>query len=522
MQPPPPPPSSTSTPPMSANGVVESLMESFCQCFGTESHLTTSQRQADDDDVIAAPSTPPRHGEDTSSAQTPSTPETKPKRPTNHLFTLQQKGKAQWNSFFFGQQIAPTTPLVVARYDSSTMTNIVTPPQPEFTSSTVTATSRRNRSKAHSNNTTNTSSVDLKSRNSNGKSTSPKSQNNRKSLTKRKRPASRDDIFRSKRDQQLQYVRQHASQFNHTNPNSSSNNHNYTSRNNISPFLSRFLSGSSPVCMATLCFATPIRGDSSFDDNELNNNTIGDDDDDDDDDAASSSNTNKNSADNTTGRNNNNGNHNDVASVVSDSNTLNTAEDTITSTLYYETTKLAGLKQTNPLMPLYNSHAVGHAKDDIHQIVHLRTQQQQQHNISPDRLQQQPFILTNRIPPQQYVPSIPSPHELLQENNMDDDEEDEDDGVVDEEGDDEHQHIYITNEGQTTKQQTPPLTPPKKGVSSGSTAALHYYSPTRIVADMDNTHHHHRSSLNGVQRPASNQSSPLPPVSKLSSDSSKS
>ena len=496
-------------PPISANGVVESLMESFCQCFGTESHLTTSQRHTDEDDVIAAPSTPPRNGKDTGSA--PSTPEMKPNRPTNHLFTLQQRGKAQWNSFFFGPQTAPTTPQVSSRYDSSNMTNIVTPPQPEFTSSTLTATSRRNRSKAHSGHVTSTMSNELKSRSS-SKSSSPKSQQNRKSMTKRKRPASRDDIFRSKRDQQQQFARQqHSSQFNNTNPNSSSN---FNSGNNMNPFLSRFLSGSSPVCMATLCFATPIRGDSSFEDNELNNNTIGDDDDDDD--AASSSN--NNSTNNHNGKNINNGNHNDVASVVSDSNTLNTAEDTITSTLYYETTKLAGLKQTNPLMPLYNSHAVGHAKDDIHQIVHLRSQQQQQQqqqhlHHNSDRLQQ-PLILTNRIPPQQYVPSIPPPQQLLQENNMDDDDDEDDDDDVEEDGIDEQMHIYISNEGQRTKQQLP-LTPPKKaGVVSDSSAA-HHYSPVRIIAGLG----HHRLSPNRVSTP--NQS-PLPPVSKLSSDSSKS
>lgn len=58
----------------------------------------------------------------------------------------------------------------------------------------------------------------------------------------------------------------------------------------------------------------------------------------------------------------------DAGSVVSDSNTLNTAEDTITSTLYYEKTKLAGLKQKNPPVPLFNCFAV-EPKDDIHKIV---------------------------------------------------------------------------------------------------------------------------------------------------------
>jgi hypothetical protein len=88
---------------------------------------------------------------------------------------------------------------------------------------------------------------------------------------------------------------------------------------------SRFLTNH-PVIINSLCFATPVRDSYEF----------------------------------------------DAASVVSDSNTLNTAEDTITSTLYYETTKLAGLKQKNPPMPLFNSHAV-EAKDEIHRIVTSRS-----------------------------------------------------------------------------------------------------------------------------------------------------
>jgi len=58
----------------------------------------------------------------------------------------------------------------------------------------------------------------------------------------------------------------------------------------------------------------------------------------------------------------------DAGSVVSESNTLNTAEDTITSTLYYEKTKLAGLKQKNPPVPLFNCFSV-EPEDDIRQIV---------------------------------------------------------------------------------------------------------------------------------------------------------
>jgi hypothetical protein len=94
------------------------------------------------------------------------------------------------------------------------------------------------------------------------------------------------------------------------------------------PF-SRFLSNH-PVVMRSLCFATPIRGseDEEYD---------------------------------------------DAASVVSDSNTLNTAEDTITSTLYYERTKLAGLEQKSPPMPLFHSQSV----NDVAQLNTARSRSSQ-------------------------------------------------------------------------------------------------------------------------------------------------
>lgn len=117
---------------------------------------------------------------------------------------------------------------------------------------------------------------------------------------KRKRSSSRDDIFRSKK--------QETSKEGGTQPN---------------PF-SRFLTSHS-IIGRSLCFATPIK-----DSNETESA--------------------------------------DSNSMVSESNTLNTAEDTITSTLYYETTKLAGLQQKNPPMPLFNNFQVDE-RDDIHKIV---------------------------------------------------------------------------------------------------------------------------------------------------------
>ena len=45
-----------------------------------------------------------------------------------------------------------------------------------------------------------------------------------------------------------------------------------------------------------------------------------------------------------------------------------TQEDTVTSTVYYERTKLAGLKQKNPPMPLFDSYQVNDGAE-IHRIV---------------------------------------------------------------------------------------------------------------------------------------------------------
>lgn len=121
---------------------------------------------------------------------------------------------------------------------------------------------------------------------------------------KRKRSSSKDEIFRNKRPDRAE--------------NASGQQYNV---------FSRFLS-SHPVIAQSLCFATPIK-DSNDEPDEVP------------------------MADNN--------------SVVS-GNTLNTAEDTISSTVYYENTKLAGLQQKTPPMPLFNSFQVDE-RDDIHHIV---------------------------------------------------------------------------------------------------------------------------------------------------------
>ena len=126
---------------------------------------------------------------------------------------------------------------------------------------------------------------------------------------KRKRTTP-EDIFRSKK-----------------NPNSGHNNSNGSAANpRPKDAFSRFLTNN-PVLANSLCFATPIRDPADEEADVPDSN-----------------------------------------SVVSDTNTLNTAEDTITSTLYYEQVKLAGLKQKNPPMPLFNAYEVK-ASDDIRKVV---------------------------------------------------------------------------------------------------------------------------------------------------------
>jgi hypothetical protein len=276
--------------PSSTQGVVQSLVDSFCQCFGTDSPLVPR------DDATEL----------------------------NCTSESSRRALPPWNTLICG-----TTPL------PGDKASPVTPPKggSKLTRKDVSRTT-----------------------------------------AKRKRTASRDDIFRSKRDAP------------------SSNSQMGPPPASLNPFLSRFLTSSPPVCMASLCFATPVRGDSSMVE-------------DDDDEVVDMQ------------------HRNDAASVVSDSNTLNTAEDTITSTLYYETTKLAGFKPTNPPMALYNSHAVG-TQDDIHQIVRSRSHQTSFKVIQPAMVTPSHIISSATIK-QQYVPSIPPPQQVLRDNNMDDDDEEE-------------------------------------------------------------------------------------------------
>jgi hypothetical protein len=88
---------------------------------------------------------------------------------------------------------------------------------------------------------------------------------------------------------------------------------------------------------------------------------------------------------------------NDVKSLDnSDTNTLNTCEDTITSTVYFEN-KYSHLVETRPPMPLFNQFKIGNEKDEIRQIMEtdshsslkmirlLQQQQKQQEQQSSSR-----------------------------------------------------------------------------------------------------------------------------------------
>lgn len=133
--------------------------------------------------------------------------------------------------------------------------------------------------------------------------------------------------------------------------------------------LSRFLSNN-PVIAHSLCFATPIRDPDEPDTEDYN-------------------------------------------SVVSESHTLNTAEDTMTSTVYYEQVKLAGLKQRNPPMPLFSAYEVKNG-EDIRDVVesdtHSSVMMKEWVLKNPQVLQaQQPEKLTPPASPTQYETSDPSP-----------------------------------------------------------------------------------------------------------------
>jgi hypothetical protein len=86
----------------------------------------------------------------------------------------------------------------------------------------------------------------------------------------------------------------------------------------------------------------------------------------------------------------------------SDTNTLNTCEDTITSTVYFDN-KLSHIEETRPPMPLFNQFKlVGHQKDEIRNImetdshsslnmIRLLQQQQQEQQQQQQRTQPGPL-----------------------------------------------------------------------------------------------------------------------------------
>lgn len=215
------------------------------------------------------------------------------------------------------QQSDPNTQKVRRRRSSSSLRER----QWDTIFTTARRTQRRN-SGAGSASEKNLSQNSLNERKSSSKS-NQQTQNTSTSLpvafpTKRKRSSgSRDDIFRTK---------------SRTEPGTGgTSSTGATSPGN--PF-SRFLSNH-PAIINSLCFATPIKGDSA-EDNAFTSR-CGD------------------------------GTPIDAQSVITACDD-ETDDHTMTSTVYYETTKLAGLRQNSPPMPLFKHFAVAE-KDDIHTIV---------------------------------------------------------------------------------------------------------------------------------------------------------
>jgi hypothetical protein len=260
---------------------MQNIVDSFCQCFGT------APQHVGDLQAYSSSEAGGQQGTKASSAgSVPNTPDVKKR---TRSLKLQDK---QWDALFV--------------------------PEPDKHAKRSAALQPRRSAERHGVSMEQAQAVakaKLAASAGSGRKKSPSSSKEQKPRTppgpdrthkrKRSNSSSKDDIFRSKRQEP-------------------------TGATQPNPF-SRFLSNH-PVFTSSLCFATPIRGSDEPDEISLL----------------------------------------DDKSVVSDSNTLNTAEDTITSTVYYETTKLAGLQQKNPPMPLFNTFAV-EEQDDIRQIVSTRS-----------------------------------------------------------------------------------------------------------------------------------------------------
>lgn len=127
-------------------------------------------------------------------------------------------------------------------------------------------------------------------------------------LNRKRRRGGKEDIFRSKK------------------PGAFSRS---DSRNSLNP-VHRFLSNH-PAIMNSLCFASPVKDSRSHEPAEVPLRKD---------------------------------------SMQSEAISMHTADDTVTSTVYYETTKLAGLQQKNPPMPLFDSFQVEDKDgEEIHRII---------------------------------------------------------------------------------------------------------------------------------------------------------
>lgn len=149
-------------------------------------------------------------------------------------------------------------------------------------------------------------------------------------LKRKRRRGGKEDIFRSKK------------------PGSSVRS---DSRNSLNP-VHRFLSNH-PAIMNSLCFASPVKDSRSHEPAEV-----------------------------------------PMRKDSMQSEAISTADDTVTSTVYYENTKLAGLHQKNPPMPLFDSFQVEDKDgEEIHRIIATHSHSSQRlremfrHNIQDWRVE---------------------------------------------------------------------------------------------------------------------------------------
>ncbi|KAL7562888.1 hypothetical protein ACA910_000262 [Epithemia clementina (nom. ined.)] len=300
---------------------MQSVLDSLCRCFGEPVNL----RPGDLDHHLA--NTPATTNHSTTAGSTPLTPHAPaPATPDAKRRTKNMKlQEEQWDALFDCNAATANAVHCVgggnggAHSDSTASGKPPAAPRREDLSLEQAQAVAKAKLAANGNNSPNTTAQSSSQQpyyHQQQQQQHPSSSSHRHPNTPtqpRRKRASPEDIFRSKKNT-------------HPNGNNTHNGGTSTPHRPKDAF-SRFLTNN-PVLANSLCFATPVRDPADEEPETAPDNN----------------------------------------SVVSDTNTLNTAEDTITSTLYYEQVKLAGLKQKNPPMPLFGAYEVK-PSDDIRKVV---------------------------------------------------------------------------------------------------------------------------------------------------------